>query len=104
MSSDNIYLPQKKQKLNDTIDLSTLLRYPSLMGFGTFNVYDPAVIINALRIGYRHFDLAESYDNLAMVKTALDLATSPIPGGGFGLSTKNKYGFRLCVAQSNSDQ
>jgi diketogulonate reductase-like aldo/keto reductase len=89
--NDNIYLPQKKQKLNDTNDLNTL-RYPSLMGFGTCNVYDPAVIENAFKIGYRHFDLAESYSNLAMVKTALDLATSPFSKGGFGLSFRSIFG------------
>ena len=32
---------------------------PSLMGFGTFKVYNSEIISNALRIGYRHFDLAE---------------------------------------------
>ena len=34
---------------------------PSLMGFGTFKVDNSEVIINALKIGYRHLELAENY-------------------------------------------
>ena len=99
--NDNIYFPQKKQKLNDANLLSTL-SYPSLMGFGTCNVYDPAVIENAFKIGYRHFDLAESYNNLAMVKTALDIATSPFSKGGFGLSRSDIW-LTMKVAKLNGD-
>ena len=34
-----------------------------LMGFGTYDISDPNVLTNALKIGYRHFDLADSYGN-----------------------------------------
>ena len=44
------------QKLNDE-HIDNL----SLIGFGTFKVDNSRVIINALKIGYRHLDLAENY-------------------------------------------
>ena len=53
---ENNNFPMKKQKLNDEH-----LDNPSLVGFGTFNFDNSKVIIKALRIGYRHLDLAENY-------------------------------------------
>lgn len=42
-------------------------------------------IISALELGYRHLDLAPSYDNLPAVKNALHRAFTPIKQGGLGL-------------------
>ena len=42
-----------------------------LMGFGTYDVYDHSILLNAFKIGYRHFDLAQSNWNLNNVKAAL---------------------------------
>jgi hypothetical protein len=54
INENNNFL-MKKQKLSDEhID------NPSLMRFETFKVDNSEVIINALRIGYRHLDLAEN--------------------------------------------
>ena len=41
------------------------------MGFRSFKVNNPNVLTNALIIGYRHFDLAERYNNLKVVSVAL---------------------------------
>ena len=56
-----------------------------LMGFGTYDVHNPNVITNALKIGYRHFDLAESYLNSEHVKAALTTALRPVEEGGLGI-------------------
>ncbi len=61
-----------------------MLRIP-LMGFGTWKIDSHDVLINALRIGYRHFDLAESYANLSLMKSALTTALSPVKDGGLGI-------------------
>lgn len=61
-----------------------MLRIP-LMGFGTWEIDSHDVLINALRIGYRHFDLAESYANLNFMKSALTTALSPVKDGGLGI-------------------
>jgi diketogulonate reductase-like aldo/keto reductase len=55
------------------------------MGFGTYDIHDPNVITNALNIGYRHFDLAESYGNSEKVKVALTTALRPVEEGGLGI-------------------
>ena len=56
------------------------------MGFGTFSLQDPPnSIFNALKIGYRHLDLAENYHNLFHIKTALDKAYLSVESGGLGL-------------------
>ena len=55
------------------------------MGFGTYDIHDPNVITNALKIGYRHFDLAESYGNSEQVKVALTTALRPVEEGGLGI-------------------
>ena len=41
------------------------------MGFGKFSVKTLIVIFNALSVGYRHLDLAESYNNLKHVRQGL---------------------------------
>jgi diketogulonate reductase-like aldo/keto reductase len=56
-----------------------------LMGFGTYDVYDHKILFNAFKIGYRHFDLAHSYNNLEHVKAALTIALQPVEGGGLGI-------------------
>eukprot|EP01041_Mallomonas_annulata_P012594 gene12594-26517_t len=56
-----------------------------LMGFGTYNIQDPNVITDAFEIGYRHFDLAESYFNSEHVKAALTTALRPVEEGGLGI-------------------
>ena len=53
-----------------------------LMGFGTYGIDDSNVITNALKIGYRHFDLA---GNLKEVKAALENALLPVEEGGLGI-------------------
>jgi diketogulonate reductase-like aldo/keto reductase len=56
-----------------------------LMGFGTYGIDDSNVITNALKIGYRHFDLADTYGNLKEVKAALQNALLPVEEGGLGI-------------------
>ena len=56
-----------------------------LMGFGTYDVHDHNILLNAFKIGYRHFDLAESYYNLKYVKAALTIALQPVEEGGLGI-------------------
>jgi diketogulonate reductase-like aldo/keto reductase len=56
-----------------------------LMGFGTYDISDPNVLTNALKIGYRHFDLADSYINLEEMKPALTSALRPVEDGGLGI-------------------
>ena len=38
-----------------------------LMGFGTFSVENPMVIFNALSVGYRHLDLAETQEFITRI-------------------------------------
>jgi diketogulonate reductase-like aldo/keto reductase len=67
-----------------------ILQSIPLMGFGTFSLKDPQnSILNALKIGYRHLDLAENYDNLFQIKTALDKAFLPVELGGLGLARED---------------
>ena len=47
-----------------------------LIGMGTFRVKDKNLLIHAIFQGYRHFDLAENYENLEIVKEALQFAFS----------------------------
>ena len=54
INENNNFLMKKQKLSDDQID------NPSLMGFETFKVDNSKVIINALRIGYRHLDLAEN--------------------------------------------
>ena len=68
---------KKKKKL--------MLSSIPLMGFGTYLIDSPDSIINAFKIGYRHFDLAESYRNLEIVKIALTTALLPVCQGGLGI-------------------
>lgn len=70
-----------------------------LMGLGTFIGIEAdriddrearfelttASILNALKSGYRHFDLAESYGNLSAIGDALKIALAPATEGGLGL-------------------
>ncbi|WP_435361900.1 aldo/keto reductase [Haloarchaeobius sp. DFWS5] len=42
------------------------------LGFGTYDVSDPATIETALDIGYRHLDTAQWYDNEEVVGTGLE--------------------------------
>ena len=56
-----------------------------LMGFGTYDVHDHNILLNAFKIGYRHFDLAECYYNLKYVKDALTIALQPVEEGGLGI-------------------
>ncbi len=61
------------------------------MGFGTFTVMDPNTIINALRIGYRHLDLAVNYENLGHVAKALRYAFDSVESGGLGLKREDLW-------------
>ena len=46
------------------------------IGMGTFRVKDADILFNAISQGFRHFDLAENYDNLEVVKVAFQFAFS----------------------------
>ena len=61
------------------------LQFIPLMGFGTYDIKDSNVITNALKVGYRHFDLAHSYLNSVLVKAALTTALRPVEEGGLGI-------------------
>jgi diketogulonate reductase-like aldo/keto reductase len=61
------------------------LQFIPLMGFGTYDIKDSNVITNALKVGYRHFDLAHSYFNSVLVKAALTTALRPVEEGGLGI-------------------
>ena len=61
------------------------LQFIPLMGFGTYDITDPNVLTNALKVGYRHFDLAQSYFNSEYVKAALTTALRPVEEGGLGI-------------------
>ena len=61
------------------------LQFIPLMGFGTYDIKDSNVITNALKVGYRHFDLAHSYLNSVLVKAALTTALRPVEDGGLGI-------------------
>ena len=56
-----------------------------LMGFGTYGIKDHNILMNALKVGYRHFDLAQSFNNLELVKAALITALRPVEEGGLGI-------------------
>ena len=43
---------------------------------GTLRVKDADILFNANSQGFRHFDLAENYDNLEVVKVAFQFAFS----------------------------
>jgi diketogulonate reductase-like aldo/keto reductase len=73
---------------DDDDDDVNLERIP-LNGFGTYAVNTPQVIYNALRVGYRHLDLAENYNNLQHVKQALSQALAPLTEGGLGIERKD---------------
>ena len=62
-----------------------------LLGFGTYDVKVPQVIFNALSVGYRHLDLAESYNNLNHVREGLSLAFAPLSEGGLGIERKDVW-------------
>lgn len=76
-----------------------------LMGLGTFigiehqQIEDPLertkvvtkTILDALRIGYRHFDLAVSYGNLDAIGTAFKQALMPIKDGGLGINREELW-------------
>ena len=62
-----------------------------LIGFGTFGVINPMVIFNALSVGYRHLDLAESYNNLQHVRQGLSLAFAPLSEGGLGIERQDVW-------------
>ena len=62
-----------------------------LMGFGTYDIKEPNVLTNALKIGYRHFDLAQSYFNSEHVKAALTTALRPVEEGGLGIQREEMW-------------
>ena len=78
----------RKKRLRILSTALNLERIP-LIGFGTYAVNTPQVIYNALSVGYRHLDLAESYNNLQHVKQALSLALAPLTEGGLGIERKD---------------
>jgi diketogulonate reductase-like aldo/keto reductase len=75
-----------------------------MMGLGTFigieadRIASPQLrhqttvntLLSALRMGYRHLDLAEAYDNLPAVAEALRIALQSVDEGGLGL-TRDKF-------------
>lgn len=64
---------------------------PPRIGAGTFKITTKEQIISALRIGYMHLDLAESYDNLHVVHDALLMAFKPASDGGLGIERSSLY-------------
>ena len=67
------------------------LQFIPLMGFGTYDIKDSNVITNALKVGYRHFDLAHSYFNSVLVKAALTTALRPVEEGGLGIQREELW-------------
>lgn len=79
--------------------MSTTEKKLPLIGLGTFigneadHIADPNermqtvrnTVYSALKLGYRHIDLAENYGNLAAVGDALKLALLPETEGGLGI-------------------
>jgi diketogulonate reductase-like aldo/keto reductase len=59
------------------------------LGSGHTAVKTPQVIYNALRVGYRHLDLAENYNNLQQVKQALSQALTTLTEDGLGIERKD---------------
>eukprot|EP01035_Chromulina_nebulosa_P025483 gene25483-33255_t len=55
------------------------------MGFGTYDIKEPNVLTNEFKVGYRHFDLAQSFFNSEYVKAALTTALRPVEEGGLGI-------------------
>jgi 2,5-diketo-D-gluconate reductase A len=69
------------------------------MGFGTYKVESAKVLIQAIKIGYRHFDLAEAYDNLEMVNQTFKFVSN----GGIK-NTERKDFFVTMKIHSLSDR
>jgi len=61
------------------------------IGAGTFQISSSEDILCALRIGYKHIDLAETYGNLKKVNTALKHAFLPLSEGGLGIERKSLF-------------
>jgi len=76
----------KRIKLSHHSDLE----FP-LIGAGTFEIRKSDDILCAIRVGYRHFDLAESYENLNLVRKAFRTAFLPISNGGLGIERKTIF-------------
>lgn len=83
-----------------------------LMGLGTFIGMEldymeskermqrvEQTLLEAFRIGYRHIDLAEAYDNLPAIGRALKTAMKPLSEGGLGISRSELW----LTMKSNSD-
>ena len=69
-----------------------------MMGLGTFQIGDNKipctatdVILTALRLGYRHLDLAANYNNLREISVALKTAFKPVSEGGLGLKREDLW-------------
>jgi diketogulonate reductase-like aldo/keto reductase len=85
---------------SEALETTPETRMLPLMGLGTFIGIEgedridsreermtevTQTVLNALKIGYRHIDLATGYDNLSAIGAALKLALAPITDGGLGI-------------------
>ena len=61
------------------------------IGAGTFQISSSEDILCALRIGYKHIDLAEAYENLKEVNKALTQAFLPLSEGGLGIERNTLF-------------
>jgi diketogulonate reductase-like aldo/keto reductase len=61
------------------------------IGAGTFEIEESNDILCALRLGFKHIDLAEAYGNLNIVKQAFQLAFLPISSSGLGINRNSIF-------------
>jgi diketogulonate reductase-like aldo/keto reductase len=63
-------MKEDKEKMMQTVKLNNGVEIP-ILGFGVFQITDPAEcersVVEAIQVGYRHIDTAESYMNEAAV-------------------------------------
>ena len=76
----------KRVKLSHHSDLEL----PQI-GAGTYEIRRRDDILCALKLGYKHFDLGESYGNLNIVKQAFQLAFLPISSSGLGINRNSIF-------------
>lgn len=85
---------------SEAIETTSVTGTVPLMGLGTFIGIEgedridsreervaevTQTVLNALKIGYRHIDLATGYDNLPAIGAALKVALAPKTEGGLGI-------------------
>jgi len=66
------------------------IEFPQI-GAGTYEIRRSEVINCALRLGYKIFDLAESYGNLKALKNTFRVAFLPISEDGLGIDRTSLF-------------